>query len=60
MLGFVRCWSSFSSIRLVIRPVIPPFKFLIPEEEDDGTGGGRRPIMAAAKIVFLWSAGICS
>jgi hypothetical protein len=28
-------WSSFSSIRPVIRPVIHPSKFLIPEEEDD-------------------------
>jgi hypothetical protein len=37
ILGFVRCWSSFPSIR----PVIPPSKFLIREEEDDGTGGGR-------------------
>jgi hypothetical protein len=27
---------SFSSIRPVIRPVIHPFNFLIPEEEDDG------------------------
>jgi hypothetical protein len=24
----------------VIRPVIHPSKFLIPEEEDDGRGGG--------------------
>ncbi len=29
-------WSSFPSIRPVIRPVIHPSKFLIPEEEDDG------------------------
>jgi hypothetical protein len=29
-------WSSFPSIR----PIIRPSKFLIPEEEDDGTGGG--------------------
>jgi hypothetical protein len=27
---------------VVIRPVIRPSKFLIPEEEDDGTGGGGR------------------
>jgi hypothetical protein len=37
-------WSSFSSIR----PVIRPSKFLIPEEEDDGTGGGRRFMAVAA------------
>jgi hypothetical protein len=37
-------WSSFPSIRPVIRPVI-----LIPEEEDDGTGGGRQ-LMAAAAV----------
>jgi hypothetical protein len=48
ILGFVRLrWSSFSSIRPVIRPVIHPSKFLIPEEEDDGRGGGR---MAAAAV----------
>jgi hypothetical protein len=34
-------WSSFSSIRCVIRPVINPSNFLIPEE-DDGRGGGRK------------------
>jgi hypothetical protein len=45
ILGFVRCWSSFPSIR----PIIRPSKFLIPEEEDDGTGGGRR-LMAAAAV----------
>jgi hypothetical protein len=31
-----------SSIRPVIRPVIHPSNFLIPEEEDDGRGGRRR------------------
>jgi hypothetical protein len=30
------------SIRIVIHLVIHPSKFLIPEEEDDGRGGGRR------------------
>ncbi len=37
-------WSSFPSIR----PVIRPSKFLIPEEEDDGRGGGGRQMAAAA------------
>jgi hypothetical protein len=37
------------SIRPVIRPVIRPSKFLIPEEEDDGMGGGRR-LMAVATV----------
>ncbi len=49
ILGFVRCWSSFPSIRPVICPVIRPSKFLIPEEEDDGTGGGQR-LMAVATV----------
>ncbi len=40
--------SSFV-IRPIIRPVIRPSKFLIPEEEDDGTGGGRR-LMAVAAV----------
>jgi hypothetical protein len=38
-------WSSFPSIR----PIIRPSKFLIPKEEDDGTGGRRR-LMAAVAI----------
>ncbi len=43
ILGFVRLrWLSFPSIRPVIRPVIHPSKFLIPAEEDDGRGGGRK------------------
>jgi hypothetical protein len=44
ILGFVRLrwwWSSFPSIR----PVIHPSKFLIPEEEDDGRGGGKTPVV---------------
>jgi hypothetical protein len=41
--------SSFSSIRPTICPVIHPSKFLIPEEEDDGTGVGGR-LMAAAAV----------
>jgi hypothetical protein len=40
-------WSSFPSIRPVILLVIHPSKFLIPEEEDDGRGGGR---MAASTV----------
>ncbi len=49
ILGFVRLrWSSFPSIRPVIRPVIHPSKFLILEEEDDGRGEGRR--MAAGAV----------
>jgi len=43
ILGFVQLrwsWSSFPSIRLIICHVIHPSKFLIPEEEDDGRGGG--------------------
>jgi len=39
--------SSFPSIRPVIRLVIHPSKFLIPEEEDDGRGGGQRMAEAA-------------
>jgi hypothetical protein len=42
-------WSSFPSIRHIIRLVIHPFKFLIPEEEDDGRGGGG---MAAAAAIY--------
>ncbi len=45
ILGFVQWWSSFLSIR----PVICPSKFLIPEKEDDGTGGGQR-LMAATSV----------
>jgi hypothetical protein len=45
ILGFVQWWSSFLSIR----PVICPSKFLIPEKEDDGTGGGQR-LMATAAV----------
>jgi hypothetical protein len=48
ILGFVwlQWWcSSFPSIRPVIRPVIHPSKFLIPEEEDDGKGGGKTPVV---------------
>jgi hypothetical protein len=41
-------WSSFPSIHLVIRPVIHVSKFLIPEEEDDGRGGQRLLMVAAA------------
>jgi hypothetical protein len=41
ILGFVEWSSSFPSIR----PVKRPSKFFIPEEEDDGTGGGRRLIL---------------
>jgi hypothetical protein len=39
-------------IRPVIRLVIHPSKFLIPEEEDDGRGGGR---MAAGVLQFAKS-----
>jgi hypothetical protein len=57
ILGFVRLrWSSFSSIRPVIRPVIHPSKFLIPEEEDDGRGGGKTPVVLqfakSYKLIF--------
>jgi hypothetical protein len=38
-------WSSFPSIC----PIIRPSKFLIPEQEDDGTGGRRR-LMATAAV----------
>jgi len=44
IIGFVRLrwwWSSFPSIRPVIRSVIHPSKFLILEEEDDGRGRGK-------------------
>jgi hypothetical protein len=42
-------WSSFSSIR----PVIHPFKFLIPEEEDDGRGGKTPVVLQFAKSYKL-------
>jgi hypothetical protein len=48
ILGFVRLWSCFPSICPVICPIIHPSKFLIPEEEDDGRGGGQR--MAAGAV----------
>jgi len=56
ILGFVRLrwwWSSFPSIR----PVIRPSKFLIPEEEDDGRGGGGKTPMVlqfakSYKLIF--------
>jgi hypothetical protein len=35
-------WSFFPFIRPVIHLVIHPSKFLIPEKEDDGRGGGKR------------------
>jgi hypothetical protein len=44
ILGFVRLWSSFPSIR----PIIHPSKFLILEEEDDERGGGGGEMAAAA------------
>jgi hypothetical protein len=51
-------WSSFSTIRPIIRPVIHPSKFLIPEEEeDDGRGGGKTPVVLqfakSYKLIFL-------
>jgi hypothetical protein len=61
ILGFVRLrwwWSSFPSIRPIIRPVIHPSKFLIPEEEDDrrGGGGGKTPVVLqfakSYKLIF--------
>jgi hypothetical protein len=57
ILGFVRLWSSFPSIHPVIRPVIHPSKFLIPEEEDDGRGGRR---MAAAIYPNVYVIQSCS
>jgi len=41
--------------RPVIRPVIHPSKFLIPEEEDDGRGGGGKTpvVLQFAKIYKL-------
>jgi hypothetical protein len=42
-------WSSFPSIR----PVIHPSKFLIPEEEDDGRGGGgKTPVVLQLQTNF--------
>ncbi len=35
----------------IIRPIIRPSKFLIPEQEDDGTGGGRRLMAAGADLL---------
>jgi hypothetical protein len=49
----VRWWSSFPSIRPVIRLVIHPSNFLIPEEEDDGRGGGGRKRQQQIKIFKL-------
>ncbi len=49
ILGFVRLWSSFPSIR----PVIHPSKFLIPEEEYDGRGGGRMAAVAVYRNVYV-------
>jgi hypothetical protein len=50
ILGFVRWWSSFPSIR----PVIHPSKFLIPEEEDDGRGGGgKTPVVVLQDKSFF-------
>jgi hypothetical protein len=48
-------WSSFSSIRRVIRSVIHPSKFLIPEEEDDGRGGGRMAAAALYPNIYVFS-----
>jgi hypothetical protein len=50
-------WSSFPSIRPVTRPIIHPSKFLIPEEEDDGRGGGgKTPVVLqfakSYKLIF--------
>ncbi len=54
IIGFVRLrWSSFPSIRPVIRLVIHPSKFLIPEEEDDGRGGGRMGAAAVYRNVYV-------
>ncbi len=46
---FVVVLLSIHASQFVIRPVIRPSKFLIPEEEDDGTGGGGR-LMAIAAV----------
>jgi hypothetical protein len=40
---------SIHASQFIIRPVIRPSKFFIPEEEGDGTGGGRR-LMAATSV----------
>jgi hypothetical protein len=55
ILGFVRLrwWSSFPSIRPVIRAVIHPSKFLIPEEEDDARGGKTPVVLQFAKSYKL-------
>ncbi len=53
ILSFVRWWSSFPSIRPVIRPVIHPSKFLIPQEEDDGRGGGQMAAIAVYPNVYV-------
>jgi hypothetical protein len=45
-------WLSFPSIRLIIRLVIHPSKFLIPEE-DDGRGGGRMVAAAVYSNVYV-------
>jgi hypothetical protein len=56
----IKPWSSFSSIRPIIRPVIQPSKFLIPEEEDDGRGGGGGPMAAAAVYPNVYVIQSCS
>jgi hypothetical protein len=38
---------------VVIRPIIRPSNFLIPEEEDDGRGGRRRKRQQQIKIFKL-------
>jgi hypothetical protein len=48
-------WSSFSSIRPVIHPVIHPSKFLIPEEEDDGRGGAPLINGQHKSLVYLYN-----
>jgi hypothetical protein len=54
ILEFVRWWSSFPSIRPVIRPVIHPSKFFIPEEEDDGRGGGGKTPVVLPITLIKW------
>jgi hypothetical protein len=56
ILGFVRLWSSFPSIR----PVIHPSKFLIPEEEEDDGRGGRRRMAAVAVYRNVYVIQSCS
>jgi hypothetical protein len=50
-------------VKLSIHPSRHPYKFLTPEEEEDGRGGGRMAAEAttvAERPILLWSQSILS